>query len=205
VFFGQKYLPSFNQPIQPEKMNKYYSIFQTGLIIFLLLVVSCGDDDEEENYDLDYKQEMRDFVSAISDYAKDVNPDFLIVPQNGQEVNTINGDNEGDPDTDYLSSIDCIGQEDLYYGYDKDDRATSTGNTSYLMKFLNQIIKDSQRKIEIDELNPKEEESVLALFEKKFADFHNLKKFDIKSLDWDESLIDRARQQLYSISSKYTD
>ncbi|MHA1983547.1 MAG: hypothetical protein ACW967_04255, partial [Candidatus Hodarchaeales archaeon] len=67
-----------------------------------------------------------------------------------------------------------------------------------LTNFLNQIIKDSQRKIEIDELDPKEEELVLSLFEQKFSDFQSLKKFDIDAIDWDESLIDRARQQLYS-------
>ncbi len=112
-------------------MKKAISILSIGLLILLLLISSCGDDYP----DLDFKQEMRDFVSAISDYAKAAKPGFLIVPQNGQELNTLNGDNKGHPDVDYLSHIDCIGQEDLFYGYNRDDRATPGDENEYLTDF----------------------------------------------------------------------
>jgi uncharacterized protein (TIGR01370 family) len=33
----------------------------------------------------DYREEMRQFVCSISNYARAENPSFLIIPQNGQE------------------------------------------------------------------------------------------------------------------------
>ncbi|MBL7112801.1 MAG: hypothetical protein ISS19_12770, partial [Bacteroidales bacterium] len=84
-------------------MRNTLPVIPSGLIILLLSVTSCGDDYP----DLDFKQEMRDFVTAISGYAKDLHPGFLIIPQNGQELNTLNGDNKGSPNLEYLSVIDC--------------------------------------------------------------------------------------------------
>ncbi|MDY7029220.1 MAG: hypothetical protein SVR04_13045 [Spirochaetota bacterium] len=34
----------------------------------------------------DYREEMRQFVCSISNYARAENPSFLIIPQNGQEI-----------------------------------------------------------------------------------------------------------------------
>ena len=100
---------------------------------FSLLLFSCERNDDN----VDYKQEMREFVIGISEYAKSVHPDFIIIPQNGIELVSTTGDEDGQPHSDYLGAIDGNGQEDLFYGYNKDDRATSTGNTSYLITFLN--------------------------------------------------------------------
>jgi len=98
-----------------------------------LLLFSCERNDDN----VDYKQEMREFVIGISEYSKSVHPGFIIIPQNGIELVSTNGDEDGQPHSDYLGAIDGNGQEDLYYGYDKDDRATSTRNISYLKSFLN--------------------------------------------------------------------
>ncbi|MCX6334787.1 MAG: hypothetical protein NT092_10885 [Bacteroidia bacterium] len=60
--------------------------------IFILMLffsaVSCSKNDYP---DLDFKQEMRDFVIGISDYSRLNDPDFIIIPQNGIELITING------------------------------------------------------------------------------------------------------------------
>lgn len=112
-------------------MRNKQPVIPSGLIILLLFITSCGDDYP----DLDFKQEMRDFVTAISGYAKGIHPGFLIIPQNGQELNTLNGDNKGSPNLEYLSVIDCIGQEDLFYGYNRDDRSTPSDETGYLTDF----------------------------------------------------------------------
>ena len=103
---------------------------------FSLLLFSCERNDDN----VDYKQEMREFVIGISEYAKSVHPDFIIIPQNGIELVSTTGDEDSQPHSDYLGAIDGNGQEDLFYGYNKDDRATSTGNTSYLITFLNIVI-----------------------------------------------------------------
>ena len=107
------------------------------LMISAFFVFSCSNDEPENNYpDLDFKQEMRDFVIDISNYSKSVNSNFLIIPQNGIELVTTNGEETGSPDMAYLSAIDGNGQEDLFYGYDNDDQLTSTSDNKYLRSFL---------------------------------------------------------------------
>jgi len=105
-------------------------------ILFLCLfffAVSCN----KNNYpDLDFKQEMRNFVIGISEYSKAVDPDFVIIPQNGIELVTTSGQEEGTINEDYLTAVDAHGQEDLFYGYNGDDEATPTEDNSYLRIFL---------------------------------------------------------------------
>jgi cysteinyl-tRNA synthetase, unknown class len=103
----------------------------TLLQIILITLISCNKGD-----DLDYKQEMRDFVIGISEYAKAFNGKFIIIPQNGIELVSSTGDEEGTPQTEYLTAIDGNGQEDLFFGYDNDDQATSNNDNAYLKIFL---------------------------------------------------------------------
>jgi cysteinyl-tRNA synthetase len=117
-------------------MNKS-TLKMSGVTIFLLIVVSffsCKKDKEEDGKD--YKQEMRNFVQNISVYAKGINPNFAIIPQNGANLVSNNGDESGSPDMNYINAIDGIGQEDLFYGYDNDNQATSLDDNNYFRLFL---------------------------------------------------------------------
>jgi cysteinyl-tRNA synthetase len=108
------------------------------LIISLIFLSSCNrNEDSIDTNDSEFKEKMRDFVIGISQYSKSVNPNFLIVPQNGIELVSSSGDVSGTPHTAYLKAIDANGQEDLFYGYDKDDQATSTKDNNYLTGLLN--------------------------------------------------------------------
>jgi len=100
----------------------------------ILILFSCKKNNVPDS--INFKQEMRNFVQGISSYAKGINPDFAIIPQNGNQLATENGDENGTPATSYLNAIDGQGQEDLYYGYDSDDRATSENDINYLKPFL---------------------------------------------------------------------
>ena len=107
------------------------------LLATLFLLFSCSDDeDDTQDYDLDFKQEMRDFVIGISQYAKAENSDFIIIPQNGHELVSSNGDTDGTADLNYNNAIDACGQEDLFYGYGDDDIATNTEDNEYLTALL---------------------------------------------------------------------
>jgi len=109
-----------------------------SLVLFLFLV-SCDKDNETNEPELSkvaYKQEMRNFVIGISKYAKAKHVGFSIIPQNGIELVTENGEDDGKPETKYLSAIDGNGQEDLFYGYDNDDEATPASENAYLVNFL---------------------------------------------------------------------
>lgn len=106
-------------------------------ILLVLFTFGCNKSDNSENPNLFYKDEMRNFVIGISQYSKAINSNFAIIPQNGIELITNNGEIDGNPSTDYLNAIDGHGQEDLFYGYDFDDQATNTADSDYLKSYLN--------------------------------------------------------------------
>ncbi len=111
---------------------KHAVLFLVALFTFL----SCSEDDNSANSDTEFKQKMREFVISISQYSKAINPNFLIVPQNGIELVSSDGTIEGQPHSAYLSAIDANGQEDLFFGYDHDNQATSSADNVYLIEFL---------------------------------------------------------------------
>ncbi|MBI4557190.1 MAG: endo alpha-1,4 polygalactosaminidase [Candidatus Hydrogenedentes bacterium] len=84
----------------------------------------------------DYRQDMRDFVQAISDYAKTGHPGFVVIPQNGQELLTADGTATGTPVSAYIAALDGVGREDTFYGYDADDVATPPDVRDYFLGFL---------------------------------------------------------------------
>lgn len=103
------------------------------LISLLLLIFSC-DKDVPDN--IDFKQEMRNFVLGLSQYSKNINAEFIIIPQNGEQLATDNGEHSGVAATNYLNAIDGQGREDLFYGYDSDDKETPVNDQNYMIPFL---------------------------------------------------------------------
>jgi cysteinyl-tRNA synthetase len=103
-----------------------------------IMVISCSEESNKPPLPegMDFRQEMRNFVSEISGYAKSTYPDFIIIPQNGQELVTINGEGDGSPLTAYLDTIDGVGREDLFYGYTNDDKATPLDERNYMLDYL---------------------------------------------------------------------
>lgn len=112
--------------------------------LLLLFLIACSDKETKkcDVPDLDFRQEMREFVQGLSTYAKNINPDFLIVPQNGQEILTTNSDPDGPLATDYINAIDAVGREDLFYGYTGDDKSTPAADRDFLISFCD-IAKDN--------------------------------------------------------------
>jgi cysteinyl-tRNA synthetase, unknown class len=119
-----------------------------AFIFFILIAFSgCSKDDNiTSGSETEFKQKMREFVIGISQYSKTIKQNFNIVPQNGIELVSDNGENTGQPHTDYLNAIDANGQEDLFYGYDFDDQSTPPGTVTYLKSFLN-LSKNANKKI----------------------------------------------------------
>jgi cysteinyl-tRNA synthetase, unknown class len=111
----------------------------TCFLLLFAVFFGCSSDSntaDEENTPSDYKQQMRNFVIGISNSAKKANPNFAVIPQNGIELVTKNGEENGELAMDYLNAIDGNGQEDLFYGYDEDDKATPAADSNYLQSFL---------------------------------------------------------------------
>lgn len=106
-------------------------VIRISILGFLLL--SCGNEDPDPIY----RQHMRDFVVGISEYAKSIDPSFIIIPQNGIELVSDSLDKPDYPSMEYLNAIDANGQEDLFYGYKDDDKATPTDDYEHLISYLN--------------------------------------------------------------------
>ena len=123
-------------------MKKYFIVL-SGVLFF-----SCTDSGttNDASNNVNFKNEMRNFVIGISQYAKSNNSNFAVIPQNGIELVTENGETNGSLSTNYLNAIDGNGQEDLFYGYDTDDVATTSETTSYLNDYL-AISKNAGNKI----------------------------------------------------------
>ena len=93
---------------------------QALLLIPLLCITAC----KENTGDRDYRQDMRDFVIALRTYVDDVQPNFLLIPQNGDELLTTGDGYDTPPAETYLTAIDGQGREDLLYGYNTDNKPT---------------------------------------------------------------------------------
>lgn len=120
--------------MEMEFMVRVSQVFFVALILF----TSCKKSDEkEEKLNPYYRQEMRNFVIGISQVAKAENSNFLIIPQNGIELVTMDGEPDGTKAMDYLNAIDANGQEDLLYGYNNDNEATPGEERDYIINFLN--------------------------------------------------------------------
>jgi cysteinyl-tRNA synthetase, unknown class len=90
--------------------------------------------------EVNYRNEMRQFVIGISTYARGIDQNFIIIPQNGQELCTTDGSADGTLETAYLDAIDGQGREELYYGFDNnDDEATPSEYTENWKPYLDRM------------------------------------------------------------------
>lgn len=84
-----------------------------------------------------YRQAMRDFVALVAATARAARPGFIVIPQNGSQLLTDDGTGAGRPAADYLSVIDGVGQEDLFYGGGRADyQPTPAKDTAALRERL---------------------------------------------------------------------
>ena len=116
------------------KRNRLPFVRLFGLGLVVLLAVACNRPNVEPCND--YRQAMRDFVILISETARTQDADFVVIPQNGIELVTMGDDAHSDLAAAYLAAIDGHGQEDLFYGFSRDDKPTPSGETDYLLSYL---------------------------------------------------------------------
>lgn len=105
--------------------------------IFAMMATGCKKNNDFG--DVDFRQQMRDFVVRISDKAHVLDSDFIVIPQNGVQLISLGDDADAGLSDSYLAAIDGQGQEDLYYGYDYDDHPSPTSSTNELLAYLRQL------------------------------------------------------------------
>ncbi len=106
-----------------------------GMVSFLMVLSSCKTTKNDE-LEVNYRDEMRQFVIKLSEDAKELNPNFIIISQNGHSLLTINGESNGRLALDYLRAIDGVGREDLFYGYEEDNRKTNNEDNEDMLAFM---------------------------------------------------------------------
>lgn len=132
------------------------------IILLVLFFLGCGKSEglnittTEQAQERDYRTDMRNFVIKISEYAKAKNQDFAIIPQNGMELVTDNGYSSGNPMTLYLNAIDGNGQENLFYGYEGDNKPTPENTSKYLISLLQVSQKEGNTIFVIDYCSTKD-------------------------------------------------
>jgi len=102
--------------------------------VLLLLTAAC--DPLTESTNSVYKDEMRSLVIELAAYARESSPAFIVIPQNGQELITVDGNASSALSADYLAAIDGVGREDLFYGFRRDNAATPDDETERMLEFL---------------------------------------------------------------------
>jgi cysteinyl-tRNA synthetase len=119
-------------------MKKFYKIiFVLAAFVIYLQLFQCNDEnDDNSESTTEYKDKMKTFVRNLSTYVKGIHDNFIIIPQNGHELITQNGELQGDADLDYIDAVDGFGREDLFYGYDDDDVETPASITSDISFYL---------------------------------------------------------------------
>jgi cysteinyl-tRNA synthetase, unknown class len=130
------------------------SVFIIGIILISILLISCQSlSDGTDPFplpNLDFRQEMRDFVISLSDYSKNIDSNFIIIPQNGQELVSFSYEPGGPIATNYISAIDGTGREDLYYGYTADNVATPINENEYMLSYLDKFETEGIEVLTID-------------------------------------------------------
>ncbi len=108
-----------------------------SFIFLIILLSSCKKTKREYDYDnIDFKEEMRQFVIEISGYSKNLKSDFIIIPQNGVELVTNDGNENSNLHNNYIDAIDAQGQEELNFGYNADNLETPLDIHNHLKHFL---------------------------------------------------------------------
>ena len=106
--------------------------------VVLMFIVGCASNDTapETDRERDYRQDMRAFVASISAQGKAVDSEFVVIPQNGHELLTQDGEAHDPLVSWYLGAIDGIGREDLFYGHVEDNEPTPTSERDALLDFM---------------------------------------------------------------------
>lgn len=85
-------------------------------ILFFLIALSGFSCKEKKTEKAGVK--MQDFIISISNYARAQDPDFILIPQNGEEVLFEDVDPEKGLRTDLIQAINGYGVEELFYNGD---------------------------------------------------------------------------------------
>ncbi len=96
-----------------------FSLFQISRLLTIIpifaVVISQAQTHQQSQSKPKASEKMRELVCDISQYARRIKPDFIIIPQNGIELAFNNLDPKEKLHAEYLSAIDGQAVEDLFF------------------------------------------------------------------------------------------
>jgi cysteinyl-tRNA synthetase len=110
------------------------------LAVTVLGASGCASLWNDDLSGVDFRAEMRQLVQEIADYARSSAPGFVVIPQNGHELITLDGAANGQLAEEYVAAITGMGREDLFYGYENDDEPTPPEETSRISAVLDRAV-----------------------------------------------------------------
>lgn len=93
------------------------------ITLFLLLSTVLFTNCSKEKRSDKAAEKMRQFVIDIGEYARETDPTFILIPQNGEELGLVDMDKSYGVNSVYLNAIDGFGVEEIHYNgdYSPDD------------------------------------------------------------------------------------
>ncbi|MFY7970387.1 MAG: endo alpha-1,4 polygalactosaminidase [Flavobacteriales bacterium] len=93
------------------------------ITLFLLLSTVLFTNCSKEKRSDKAAEKMRQFVIDIGEYARETDPNFILIPQNGEELGLVDMDKSYGVNSVYLNAIDGFGVEEIHYNgdYSPDD------------------------------------------------------------------------------------
>ncbi len=143
-------------------IKKIYSAYLIFLYFFLIKSSLIAGPDPRRY--INYREEMRKFVILISTRSREYKSSFIVIPQNALELIK----KKEEPAELYISSIDGIGCEELYYGFGRDGRKTPQNMTSYYLKYLTYLQNYGKKIFVIDYVVNRKQAVRSYLFSKKY-------------------------------------
>ena len=83
-------------------------------LLIAILLLSCSKEKKANKAG----EKMQEFVISISDYSRQIDPDFIVIPQNGPELAFKNLDPNDGEHSGYMAAINGFGVEELFYNGD---------------------------------------------------------------------------------------
>jgi cysteinyl-tRNA synthetase len=122
------------------KTTMHASLLLGGLLLSACHREKTTEIPTEMSQTRDYREDMRQFVIGIADYARSFDSDFIVIPQNGQDLCVTGLSADGALALDYIQHIDGQGREELYYGFDNnDDQPTPPAETAVWKPYLDRL------------------------------------------------------------------
>ena len=119
-------LDAFSAMLEWDVDRRGITVHRTAAVLSALAVV-LGTPGRASADKLDpafCRGEMRGFVERLSAWARARSRSFFVIPQNGDELLTVDGEPDGALDAKYVAAIDGQGHEELSWGYHADDQPT---------------------------------------------------------------------------------